>query len=123
MLITKPSDRLEKLLVRGNHAPFALNRLNNHGADIITESLGKRLSVVKRKVLDRAGQGPEALAIIGLPASGYRKEGASMKRIFKSQDSVFFLAMMVEGIAPSKLKGGLVGFCTRVTEKNPISKG
>ena len=122
MLITKPSDRLEERLVGGDHAPLSLNRLNNHRTDIIAESLGQRLGIVKRKVLDRAGQGPKALTIIGLPPSGYRKKCPSMKCILKRQDPVFFFAMMVEGVPPSKFESGFVGFGTRVAEEDPIRK-
>ena len=120
MLITKPSDGFKKCFVGRNDTSFTLHRLYDHRADIVTEGLGKCRSIVKGQMLNRARQGAETLAVIGLPSGGYRKERPPMKSIVECQDSVLLLTVMVECITAGQFKGGFIGLCPGITEKDLI---
>ena len=53
VFITEPTDRLQKWLIRGDHAAFSLNRLHDYGTNVLAEGLAKRFDVVKGEMIYR----------------------------------------------------------------------
>ena len=100
-----------------SNTTLALNRLDHHRAGVIVHHRFDRMQIVKRDMDDICRLWSKAVGIFRLPADGYGKQRATMKRVMEGNDFGFERAMTHAGIVARQLKGGFVSFGTGVHEQ------
>ena len=82
VLVAEPARRGQEFRRAGNHAAFALHRLEDHGADVIAALFGEgRLEpgdIVVADVGEAGRTGAEAGGVLGLPSGGDREKRPAM---------------------------------------------
>ena len=108
-------DRLREVVGgRNNAAALALDRLEDHGPDVLGaggQQLAKRVDIAERDVAEAGGRSTEVLLIAGLAGGGQGAERLAVKTVDGGDDAV------PAGTRPGQLDRGLDGFRATVDKR------
>src|SRR6184192_897407 len=114
MLVAEPTSGGKELGRAGNHAAFALHRLQDERAHVVATFFQKGGFETRDIVVPDMGEsgwrGPESLRIFRLPTGGDREKRAAMKGVDRRHDAKFLGAEMIVRIASRELERRLVRF-------------
>ena len=116
----------EELLRERANAAFALDGLDEDGADFVGE-LGAQIGdVVEADELDAGNDGRKGLAVLGLVGGGDGAEGAAVEALLEGEElgaDLLAFAAQQAGVGARQLERALPGFGAGVGEEDAVEAG
>ena len=123
VLVARFAQALKERGIGGQHAAFALHRLDDHRARLLADGFTRLREIVVRQVADALRLRAEAFRILRLAADAHGKERAAVERLRERDDLDLVRTELLDRVTAREFQRGFVRFGAGVREKGAIGEG